>query len=439
MLRPPDIIRKKRDGEALSPEEIAFFVNGCADGSIADYHVAAWLMAVYLNGLDDAEQAALTETMWHSGETLDWSQIAAPKVDKHSTGGVGDKTSLILAPVVAACGGVVPMISGRGLGHTGGTLDKLESIPGYRVRLPVWEARAVLEMVGFVMMGQTDELAPADRRLYSMRDATSTVECIPLVVGSIMSKKLAAGLDALVLDVKTGTGAFMREEARAQALARALVATGNRCGVKTEALITDMNQPLGGVGHAIEVRECIALLKGETDDVTRPTLELSLELAARMLAVSGLCATLDEARTKAREALDSGAAFDKFARNVAAQGGDYRVCDDPVQHLAVHPCEVRVESPGKGYVQQVETAAIGLALARIGGGRVRVEDAIDAAVGYKPLARIGDEVNAGDALGLVYGCTEDEARQAAAEIQAAYRVGEEKADAPELVKEVITA
>jgi pyrimidine-nucleoside phosphorylase len=363
--------------------------------------------------------------------------VAAPKVDKHSTGGVGDKTSLILAPVVAACGGAVPMISGRGLGHTGGTLDKLESIPGYRVRLPIWEARAVLDMVGFVMMGQTEEIAPADKRLYSMRDATSTVESIPLVVGSIMSKKLAAGLDALVLDVKTGSGAFMREEARARELAKALVATGQRCGVKTEALITDMGQPLGMAGHALEVRECIALLKGEADDITRPTLELSLELAARMLAVSGICAGLDEARTKAQEAIDSGAAFDKFARNVAAQGGDYRVCDAPDEHLAVHSREVRVESTGKGFVTEIDARAIGLALAEIGGGRARVEDEIDHAVGYRPLTRIGDEIKAGDALGVIYARNDAEGQQAAASIQAAITIGEQRPDAPQLVKEVI--
>ena len=436
-MRPTEIIRKKRDGEALSPEEIAFFVNGAADGSIADYHVAAWLMAVFLKGMDSAEQAALTETMWHSGDTLDWSHIAAPKVDKHSTGGVGDKTSLILAPIVAACGGYVPMISGRGLGHTGGTLDKLESIAGYQVRLPIWEARAVLDLVGYVMMGQTEEIAPADRRLYAMRDATSTVESIPLVVGSIMSKKLAAGLNALVLDVKTGSGAFMREESRAQELARALVATGHRCGVKTEAIITDMSQPLGMVGHALEVRECIALLKGEADDITRPTLTLSLELAARMLAVSGICVNLEEARAKAQEAVDSGAAFDKFARNVAAQGGDYNVCDEPEQHLTVHSGEVRVKSPRNGFVTQIDTRSIGTALAEIGGGRVRVEDEIDHAVGYRPLARLGDETKAGDALGIIYARNETEGQQAAAQILAALTIGDEQIAAPELVKTVI--
>ena len=436
-MRPPEIIRKKRDGAALSPEEITFFANGAADGTIADYHAAAWLMAVFLNGMDSAEQAALTEAMWRSGTTLDWSGLPAPKVDKHSTGGVGDKTSLILAPIVAACGGYVPMISGRGLGHTGGTLDKLEAIPGYRVRLPVWEFRAILEMVGFAMMGQTAEIAPADRKLYALRDATETVESIPLIVGSIMSKKLAAGLDALVLDVKTGSGAFMREEARARELARALVATGNRCGVKTEALITDMNQPLGMVGHALEVRECIALLRGEADDITRPTLELSLELAARMLALSGLAASLDEARAQAQAAVDSGAAFDKFARNVAAQGGDYHVCDAPETHLAVHPCEVKVKSPRPGFVAQMDAQVIGLALAEIGGGRARVEDEIDAAVGYRPLARLGDAVKAGDALGLIYARNEADGQRAAARIQAAINIGDEKTDAPALIKEVI--
>jgi thymidine phosphorylase len=437
MYRPNDIIRKKRDGTALTPDEIAFFVNGVADGSVADYHVAAWLMAVYLNGMNEAEQAALTESMWYSGETLSWAHIAAPKVDKHSTGGVGDKTSLILAPIVAACGGCVPMISGRGLAHTGGTLDKLESIPGYRVRLPLWEARIVVEMVGYAMMGQTEELAPADRKLYAMRDATSTVESIPLVVGSIMSKKLAAGLDALVLDVKTGSGAFMQQEARAIQLARALVKTGQACGVQTQALITDMNQSLGTAGHALEVRECIALLRGETNHITQPTLDLSLELAARMLAVSGLAASLEEARTKARNALDSGAALEKFAANITAQGGDYHTCDEPEKYLPVHSCEVRIESPRNGFVKQIDAQVIGMALAAIGGGRVRLEDEIDHAVGYCPTARIGDEVKEGDALGLVFARTEGDALQAAAHIKEAITLGEEAPPELALIKEVV--
>jgi pyrimidine-nucleoside phosphorylase len=329
-MRPQDIIRNKRDGGELSREEIASFVGGVVDGSWADYQSSALLMAVYLNGMTTGEMESLTQAMLNSGDVLDFSDVPLPKADKHSTGGVGDKTSLVIAPLVAACGVAVPMISGRGLGHTGGTLDKLEAIPGYRVHLELGEFRRILNEVGFAMMGQTAEIAPADKKLYALRDATETVESIPLIVASIMSKKLAAGLGALVLDVKTGSGAFMRDEGRARALARALVRTGNSCGVHTEALLTDMSQPLGlAVGNANEVQECIAIMRGETDDETRPVRDLSVELAARMVALSGIGGTLEEARASVERALGSGAALERFRRNVEAQGGDPRVCDDP--------------------------------------------------------------------------------------------------------------
>src|SRR5436305_6674337 len=282
--------------------------------------------------MDQQEQQALTEAMLNSGHILDFSDIPKPKADKHSTGGVGDKTALVIAPLAAACGVCVPMISGRGLGHTGGTLDKLESIPGYRVDLTLHEFEEVLKRVGFAMMGQTKEMAPADKKLYALRDSTETVESIPLIVASIMSKKLAAGLGALVLDVKTGSGAFMRDEGRARALARALVRTGNSCGVKTEALLTDMSQPLGlAVGNAVEVRECLDIMRGEADDVTRPVRDLSVELAARMVALAAAAESLEDARKKVQHALDSGEALERFRRNVEAQGGDPRVCDDPAR------------------------------------------------------------------------------------------------------------
>jgi pyrimidine-nucleoside phosphorylase len=298
-MRPQDIIRHKRDGGELSREEVASFVGGVVGGEWADYQASALLMAVYLNGMTTAEMEALTQAMLYSGEVLDFSDIAAPKADKHSTGGVGDKTSLVIAPLAAACGVCVPMISGRGLGHTGGTLDKLEAIEGYRVRLELGEFREIMRRVGFAMMGQTAEIAPADKKLYALRDATETVESIPLIVASIMSKKLAAGLGALVLDVKTGSGAFMRDEGRAKALARALVRTGNSCGVKTEALLTDMSQPLGeAVGNANEVRECLRIMRGETSDAARPVRDLSVELAARMVAASGAADSLEAARER---------------------------------------------------------------------------------------------------------------------------------------------
>src|SRR5437762_454431 len=329
-MRPQDIIRKKRDGGELSSAEIEFFISGVTRGEIADYQSTALLMAIFLKGMTDTEQAALTEAMLHSGEILDFSDIPKPKADKHSTGGVGDKTSLLIAPFAAAAGVCVPMISGRGLGHTGGTLDKLESIPGYRVDLSLKEFRAVLDQAGFAMNGQTAEIAPADKRMYALRDATATVEAIPLIVASIISKKGAAGLDAMIIDVKVGNGAFMREEARAVDLAHALVSTGNSCGIKTRALLTDMNQPLGGaVGNSLEVKECIEILRGEASEGAAPVLDLSLELSAHMLLLANVDQTIEGARERLQRVLRSGEALECLRQNIAAQGGEPRVCDQP--------------------------------------------------------------------------------------------------------------
>ncbi|MGI9105159.1 MAG: thymidine phosphorylase [Pyrinomonadaceae bacterium] len=441
-MRPQDVIRRKREGDALSEEEIKFFVQGVTSGDFADYQAAALLMAIFCRGMNEREQRTLTEAMLRSGETLDFSDIPRPKADKHSTGGVGDKTSLVIAPLAAACGLAVPMISGRGLGHTGGTLDKLESIPGYQVKLSLAEFRRVLKLVGFAMMGQTAEIAPADKKLYALRDATATVEAIPLIVASIMSKKLAAGLDALALDVKTGTGAFMREEARARELARALVATGNACGVHTEALLTDMNQPLGrAVGHALEVHECLEILRGESHAGARPVLDLSLELTARMVALSGVEATLDAARARVRRALESGAGLECFRRNVEAQGGDARVCDEPARLLQTSSLHaVKVESTRAGFVTGVDAAEIGHAVAVIGGGRTRVEDGIDFQVGFAADVKYGDQVNAGDALGMLYCRSQAQAASAAPRIRAAYTISDETPrERLQLIKEVITA
>ena len=437
-MRPQDLIRKKRDGGRLTRREIQFFVDGVASGGLADYQASALLMAIFLKGMSADETAMLTDAMLHSGEILDFSDIPKPKVDKHSTGGVGDKTSLILAPLAAACGAVVPMISGRGLGHTGGTLDKLESIPGYRVHLSVTEFREILNQVGFAMMGQTKEIAPADKKLYALRDATSTVEAIPLIVASIMSKKLAAGLGALVLDVKTGSGAFMSDEDDARELARALVATGNSFGVHTEALLTDMSQPLGrAVGHAIEVRECIDILRNEEDERARPVKELSLELAARMVALSGIASSLDEAREQVQSSLSNGNALECFRRNVEAQGGDPRVCDNPQQLLPLTEREVKVESTRTGFIESVDAAEIGHAVASIGGGRLRIEDRIDPAVGFAAEVKIGDRVDEGKTLGLLYCRDEAQAQTASTRIRAAYKISGEHAHAPTLIKEVI--
>ncbi|HEX8458470.1 MAG TPA: thymidine phosphorylase [Pyrinomonadaceae bacterium] len=442
-MRPQDVIRRKREGGALSTEEIEFFVRGTTSGEFTDYQAAALLMAIYCRGMDETEQRTLTESMLRSGEVLDFSDIPRPKADKHSTGGVGDKTSLLIAPLAAACGLSVPMISGRGLGHTGGTLDKLESIHGYRVKLTLAEFRRVLDSCGFAMMGQTAEIAPADRKLYALRDATATIEAIPLIVASIMSKKLAAGLDALALDVKTGTGAFMREETQARQLARALVATGNACGVRTEALLTDMNQPLGrAVGHAVEVRECIEILRGESDAGARPVLDLSVELTTRMLTLSGLEPTLEAARARVVRALESGAALEFFRRNVEAQGGDARVCDDAARLTQTSTLRaVKVESTRAGFITAVDAAEIGFAVSAIGGGRTRVEDEIDFQVGFVADAKHGEEVRAGQPFGTLYCRDEAQARLAGARIRAAYTVSDERPeDAPlQLIKEVITA
>jgi pyrimidine-nucleoside phosphorylase len=438
-LRPQDVIRKKRDGQPLSHEEIKFFIDGVTHGQIADYQISALLMAIYLNGMNHAEQQALTESMLQSGSILDFSDIPKPKADKHSTGGVGDKTSLLIAPMVAACGVCVPMISGRGLGHTGGTLDKLESIPGYRVNLSATEFKEVLQQVGYAMAGQTAELAPADKKMYALRDATATVEAIPLIVASIISKKGAAGLDAMVIDVKVGSGAFMRDETRAKELAHALVSTGNSCGIKTRALLTDMNQPLGrAVGNSIEVKECIDILRGEVSESVRPVLDLSLELSAHMLVLANVEQTIAAAHHKVQRALETGAALEVLRRNVAAQGGEPRVCDAPASFLPLVSESFKVESRRSGYITSVDTTEIGNAIAAIGGGRVRIEDVVDPTVGFMAELKIGDRVSGGDTIGVVY-CEDDaNAREAARRIQDAYHISEEPPSDPEkLIKEVI--
>lgn len=438
-MRPQDVIRKKRDGGQLSRAEITFFIEGVTRGTIADYQISALLMAIYLNGMNEAEQEILTDAMLHSGSTLDFSDIAKPKADKHSTGGVGDKTSLLIAPLVAACGVCVPMISGRGLGHTGGTLDKLESIPGYRVDLSASQFEQVLQTVGYAMSGQTAELAPADKKMYALRDATATVEAIPLIVASIISKKGAAGLDAMVIDVKVGSGAFMRDEERARALAHALVKTGNACGIRTRALVTDMNQPLGqAVGNSLEVKECIELLRDEVSNGARPVLDLSLELSAHMLVLSRVDDSLDAAHARLQKILTSGKALECFRQNVAAQGGDPRVCDDPAGFLPLVKESFKVESPRSGFVARIDTAEIGHAIAAIGGGRVRIDDAIDPAVGFMAESRIGDRLGAGATLGVVYGRDESSANEACQRIQAAYEISDHSpTEIPQLLREVI--
>ena len=437
-MRPQEIIAKKRDGNQLSRNEIDAFVAGVSSGEWADYQASAMLMAMFVNGLDAEEQTALTHAMLYSGATLDLSSINLPKADKHSTGGVGDKTSLIVAPLAAACGLAVPMISGRGLGHTGGTLDKLESIAGYNVRLTTAEFKSIIDKCGYAMMGQTDEIAPADKKLYAIRDATATVPYIPLIVASIMSKKLAEGLDALVLDVKTGSGAFMPGFEDSKRLAEAMVATGKAFDVETQAVVSDMGQPLGKhVGNASEVYECIKIMRGEGNPATAPTRELSLELAARMLVLAGVTGSIDNGRSAVGDALTSGRALECFRRNIELQGGGPAICDNPKLVLNDKLAKTEVTAKAAGYIKAVDTYAIGDGVCGIGGGRVKAEDGVDHAVGYSTEVKIGDRVEAGQTLGFVYCRTKADSDAVLEKLRAAYTITEERVEPPELIRAII--
>jgi pyrimidine-nucleoside phosphorylase/thymidine phosphorylase len=388
-LRAVDVVQKKRDGGELAPAEIEFFVRGYAAGDVPDYQAAAFAMAVFFRGMTTAEIVALTEAMMRTGEVLDLSDLPGPKVDKHSTGGVGDKTSLVLGPLAAACGVFVPMISVRGLGHTGGTLDKLESIPGFRVGLSLAELRRVLRECGLGLIGQTREIAPADRKLYALRDVTATVSSLPLISASIMSKKMAEGIDALVLDVKCGDGAFLPGRDEAKALATTMVGIGRGMGKKVVALITAMDQPLGrAVGNALEVAECVETLKGRGPADLE---SLSIELAAWMVHLGGVAATLDAARAKARDALASGAGLERLRRVIELQGGDPGVCDDP-SLLPQAAEKVVVRSERDGRVARLAARAVGDASMLLGAGRETVQSAIDPGVGFVFHKKVGDPV-----------------------------------------------
>jgi pyrimidine-nucleoside phosphorylase len=390
-----DVIAKKRDGGALSREEIDRFVDGVTTGAVPDYQASALLMATVLRGMTHEETAWLTDAMLRSGERVDLSDIPGPKVGKHSTGGVGDKVSIVLAPVAAACGVIVPKMSGRGLGHTGGTIDKLESIPGYRVELTIDEFKHVLRTVGTSIVAQTASLAPADKKLYALRDVTGTVESIPLVASSIMSKKLAEGTSALVLDVKTGDGAFMKDLAGSRALAEAMVAIGTHAGVRTEAVITDMETPLGrAIGHSLEIVECVEMLKGSGP---RDLVEVVVCLASRMVMCGGLEATEAAARARVEAAIGSGRALQTLARLVAAHGGDARIVDDP-SRLPAAPARDLFISPRSGFVARLAAGALGRAAHVLGAGRRTVGDTIDHAVGLVLRVAPGDEVREGQPL-----------------------------------------
>ena len=397
-MRAVDLIRKKRDGGELTPPELAWLVDGLLDKSVPEYQWSALLMAIVWRGMTDAETAALTEAMTRSGEVVDLAGIPGLKIDKHSTGGVGDKTSLILAPIAAAVGVPVPMVSGRGLGHTGGTLDKLESIPGFRVNLSLDEYKRVLEHCGLVLIGQTAEIAPADKILYALRDATATVEAVPLIAASIMSKKLAEGIDGLVLDVKTGDGAFMESYSDSKALAETMCAIGRRLGKKMRALITRMDQPLGyAVGNSVEIVESVACLRG---DGPEDLVDLSVELAAEMVLMGERATTLDEARVLCRRAIADGSALERLRLVVEAQGGDPSALDDP-ERLPCPSRHVEVHAPATGYVSLLRARPIGQATVLLGAGRDRVDSQIDHAVHVILFKKLGDYVHAGEPLAAI--------------------------------------
>lgn len=435
-MRVVDLIRRKRDSGELSAEEIKFLIEGYTHARIPDYQMAAWLMAAWIRGLSAAELAALTEAMLHSGKVLDWSDLPGRKVDKHSTGGVGDKTSMVIAPIAAAGGLVVPMISGRGLGHTGGTLDKLESISGFNVNLSLAQFREALIKCGCGLIGQTEEIAPADKKIYALRDVTGTVDNPFLICASIMSKKLAEGIDALVLDVKTGSGAFMKKNADAEYLAGLMVETGKRMGKKVVALITDMDQPLGrSAGNAMEIAECIEVLGGAGPADLR---ELCIQLSAWMFFLGEKSASIADGRELAAEMITSGRARDKFREIIGQQGGDARVVDDS-KRLPQARAKLDVTSNTAGFVAAIECECLGIACGVLGGGREKKEDAIDPAVGLEFHCRLGDKIERGARLATLHYNSDARLAEARQLVESSYTVAA-KAPAPRpLIHKVIGA
>ncbi|MCE9530408.1 MAG: thymidine phosphorylase [Planctomycetes bacterium] len=434
-MRAVDIIRRKRDGGELTPSEIEAFVAAAAHDTWPEYQLSALLMAIWLNGMTPAETAHLTHSMCHSGKRYDWSSIPGPKVDKHSTGGVGDKTSLILAPLVAACDGIVPMMSGRGLGHTGGTLDKLESIPGFRVGLHENELREALAKIGVGLIGQTAAVAPADKKLYALRDVTATVESIPLITASILSKKLAEGIDALVMDVKVGRGAFMKTLPDARALAKSIVSVGAANGLKTEALITAMEHPLGrAIGNSLEIIECIETLKGNGP---RDLETLSVTLAARMIRLAGLAADDQEAERKIRDALTSGAGLEKFRAIIEQQRGDPRVIDDYSRLPSVsHRHYLKAER--NGYVADLNAELLGHGAMVLGAGRHQAEDQVDHAVGIIIHSPVGTRVTPGDDILEIHYRDDGKLQQALHWLSKAVRLESDAPAAMPLIHEILT-
>jgi pyrimidine-nucleoside phosphorylase len=436
-MRVVDLIRRKRDSQELSRDEIVALISGYTSGDIPDYQMSAFLMAAFVRGLNGAETAALTEAMLHSGQVLDFSDMPGRKVDKHSTGGVGDKTSIVIAPIVAAGGLRVPMISGRGLGHTGGTLDKLESIPGFNVNLSLAEFRRVLEDCGCALIGQTAEIAPADKKIYALRDVTGTVENTSLICASIMSKKMAEGIDALVLDVKTGSGAFIKKEEDAARLAELMVETGKRMGKQVVALLTNMDQPLGRMaGNAMEIAESIEVLSGGGPEDLR---ELCLVLAAWMFFLGGRAKSVEEGKKLASGLIASGRAKDKFREIVRLQGGDARVVDDP-RRLPQAAHRVEIASPADGYVVATQCEQLGTACVVLGGGREKKEDAVDPGVGLEFHKRVGAAAHRGEPLCTIYYNSDARLDEARRLVETAYRIAPHPpAKLPVLVSRVIGA
>lgn len=444
-MRVYDIIRKKRDGLELSEAELSFVIKGYTTGEIPDYQMSALTMAIFFSGMTPAETVTLTKIMLHSGVVLDLSDIKGPKIDKHSTGGVGDKTSIILAPLIAAAGVKVPMISGRGLGHTGGTLDKLESIPGLRIDLSVQEFRETLKDIGASMIGQTEDVAPADRRLYALRDVTATVESIPLIASSIMSKKLAEGINGLVLDVKVGSGAFMKNIDEARRLAKTMVNIGNSMGVKTVAVLTDMEQPLGKtIGNSLEIKECISALRGKWPDDLR---EVTLTLGAWMLKIAMMAsdfsfhdmdkdADIDKLKDGLLELINNGAAFKKFAEMVDAQHGNPEVAFKP--SLLPHAKIVKqVIIDRQGYILRMDAEKVGIASMLLGAGRRKMDDAIDHSAGIILNKKIGDYVKQGEQIAMFYCNNEDHLKEAEEIFLSSIEVGLEKPDPNDVILEII--
>lgn len=438
-MLPQEIIKAKRDGKTLSPEQIAFFVQGITSGGVTEGQIAAFAMAVYFNGMVMPERVALTEAMMNSGNVLQWDHLNldGPIVDKHSTGGVSDSVSLMLGPMVAACGGYVPMIAGRGLGHTGGTLDKFESIPGYNIQPDQDDFQRIVKEIGVAIIGQTARIAPADKRFYSIRDVTATVDSIPLITASILSKKLSAGLEALVMDVKTGNGAFMTDLEKSRALASSIVQVANGAGVNTSALITDMNQALGDTaGNATEMREAVEYLIGKRRN---PRLhELTMALCAQMLLRSGLATNTAEAESKLNDALDSGKAAEVFGKMVHALGGPADFVERYDHYLPKAPVIMPVYADAPGYVTQVATRELGLVVVSLGGGRTNPEDAVDHAVGLSQLASIGSYVDQDKPLAMIHARDEAAAAMAAVELKASIGLSENLPTLDPVVYEILT-